>query len=267
MPYTAMHEAAKCGDISAAIVLLRGQSGNINVTDIWDNTPIHYAITNGHAKMVTWLLENGSGASNQLSTSLHCAALYGQQHLCKLFLDIGSDVNATDAFEKKTALHSAFIMGYHREEKSWTADLAEMLIVHGADINSRTVHGDTPLHTAVHYDHRAGALLLVEHGADIHAVNSRKESPFQIAMRQNPALARRMENATRRRQKAHLIALALLLKPLNCPVLVVWEIYLATHGRGKYRLERFPGWKLLADIKKLCSADLYTVVHIVCLAG
>lgn len=256
MPYTTLHEAAKCGDIVAASTLLGRSSCNIDVTDSCDKTPMYYAISNGREEMVKWLLENGSTISNLYSTPLHCAAFYGHQNLCKLFLDNGYNVDATD-FEKKTALHRAFVLGYHAEMKRQTCDLAKILVDHGADINARSRHGDTALHIATYHDHRGGAQFLVECGADIHVINSYNESPFQIAMRQNPALAVRLDNAAKQWQRASLMTLALLLKPLDLPVLVLWTIYNAKKSNAnKYGPKRFTAWALLKKLKQIGVSDV-----------
>ena len=57
-----------------------------------------------------------------------------------------------------------------------------LLLQRGAEINSRTRSGTTPLHTAVLYGHVDVAEYLVEKGADINAKDKYGETPMTIAL-------------------------------------------------------------------------------------
>ncbi len=55
---------------------------------------------------------------------------------------------------------------------------AQILIDHGADVNHRSYHGETPLHIAVFAGRRAVVKLLLEHGADVNAQDNFNRTPL-----------------------------------------------------------------------------------------
>ena len=66
----------------------------------------------------------------------------------------------------------------------WNAlGVATNLVVHGAELNARTVHRWTPLHYATRWDSRSVAKLLIGRGADINAKSRKGWTPLDIAMR------------------------------------------------------------------------------------
>ncbi|MCH9021903.1 MAG: ankyrin repeat domain-containing protein [Planctomycetes bacterium] len=52
----------------------------------------------------------------------------------------------------------------------------------GADINSATKHGDTPLHLAIKYEHLDTATLLINRGANINAPGALDDSPLHASI-------------------------------------------------------------------------------------
>lgn len=89
------------------------------------------------------------------------------------------------ALEKCPALANA-------KDNQWTplhyaaegghAEVAELLITKGADVNARaTMDGRTALHWAAFYGHIAVAEVLVTRGADANAKDDEGDTPLQIA--------------------------------------------------------------------------------------
>jgi ankyrin repeat protein len=70
-------------------------------------------------------------------------------------------------------LHSAATEG-HKE-------IAELLIVEGANVNEKDKFGFTPLHDAAHEGHRKVAELLIAEGADVNLMNKDGAAPLHIA--------------------------------------------------------------------------------------
>jgi hypothetical protein len=60
------------------------------------------------------------------------------------------------------------------------ADVARLLLEHGADVNARDDLGDTPLHEAAH-GHVDVVRLLLEHGADVNARDKNGQTPLHEA--------------------------------------------------------------------------------------
>ncbi|EAY03662.1 hypothetical protein TVAG_145310 [Trichomonas vaginalis G3] len=63
-------------------------------------------------------------------------------------------------------------------------EVTEFLLSHGADVNSPDVTGWTPLHFAVKNSSNEIAQLLIWHGAKIEAKNSDFETPLHVAVRE-----------------------------------------------------------------------------------
>ncbi len=86
--------------------------------------------------------------------------------IARLFLENGSNVNATDGYFETTALH-----------KGPSIQFAKLFIEFGADVNARTRYKQTPLYGV---DTIELAKLLVENGADINARNDSGYTPLHV---------------------------------------------------------------------------------------
>ena len=60
-----------------------------------------------------------------------------------------------------------------------------LLINAGADVNSRTVHGETALARAAYFGHEKCVKALIEAGANVNARNKRKETPLICALKKS----------------------------------------------------------------------------------
>ena len=102
---------------------------DVNAKDKKGRTPLHYAATHGHKKIVELLIANGV------------------------------DVNAKDDRDA-TPLHGAASVG-HKE-------IAELLVAKGADVNAKVVSGPkqglTPLDATNETNHPKTADILRKHG-------------------------------------------------------------------------------------------------------
>lgn len=96
---------------------------------------------------------------------LGLAVFFGNTSTVEVLLQAGADVNQQSRESMKvSSLHSA--------TAARRVDLAEMLLVRGANPNSRAEGGVTPLHeVAVTGQLEMGALLL-KHGADVNATDN-----------------------------------------------------------------------------------------------
>lgn len=92
--------------------------------------------------------------------------------LRKLLLSDPELVNVHDK-DGYTPLHRACYSKHH--------DAAELLIEHGADLESRTVEGWTPLHSAARWNSCVCMRLLIRHGVNINATTHGDLTPLMIA--------------------------------------------------------------------------------------
>ena len=69
----------------------------------------------------------------------------------------------------------------HEAAEEGSLRRAERLLAKGADVNARSVHGETALHRAVLACERKIVRLLLDHGAEGNAPNSKGETPLHYA--------------------------------------------------------------------------------------
>ncbi len=122
---TTIHSAASIG-VLAKVKSFIDQGADINAKDMSDETPLHYAVRQGH------------------------------KDIAELLVTKGADVNAKNK-GGHTPLHFAAFKGH--------SDLAELLIANGADVNVKNKAGLTPLRWAKAAGHNQVVELLRKHGA------------------------------------------------------------------------------------------------------
>jgi ankyrin repeat protein len=141
--------------------------------DIFEATSV------GHNKTVKKLLVENPELLNTFSidgfTLLGLASYFGHFHLVKFLLEKGSDPNTPSNNQFRVApLHSACSISNY--------EIAELLIINGANVNARQLHDYTPLHSAAHNDKIELARLLINNGADVNAKTYDRKTPLSIAL-------------------------------------------------------------------------------------
>ncbi|XP_072210671.1 uncharacterized protein [Excalfactoria chinensis] len=168
-----LHRGAAAGDLAQ---VRRGlKKDDIDERDKAQRTPLHLACANGHADVVTFLVENkcklnllDSDSRSPLMKAVQC-----QQEKCvSILLEHGADPNLADA-GGNTALHLAALAP--------NAFLAGMLIEHNARINAQNKDGCTPLTLAISEHHEEMVELLLKKGADVHARDLCERTPLMTA--------------------------------------------------------------------------------------
>jgi ankyrin repeat protein len=82
--------AVTSGDIKKVVELL-SSGADVNVSDTYNRTPLHFAALNGDAELASLLLKHGANVNAQHDTGLtplHYAAWYGYTEVAKLLLDL-----------------------------------------------------------------------------------------------------------------------------------------------------------------------------------
>jgi hypothetical protein len=80
----------------------------------------------------------------------------------------------------------------HRAVLTEDADVVTLLLEHGADVNAKDKYGGTPLHLAAAKGHADIARLLLEHGADPSIKDNEGSTPLDIARRKGYAVVARV---------------------------------------------------------------------------
>ncbi len=130
---TALHWAAKRGDVELAQMLLYAGANVKATTRLGAYTPLILASQVGKPTMIDLLLKSGAdakAATTNGTTPLMLAATAGSAEAVKLLLDKGADPNAKENARGETAL--MFAANYNR------VDAMKALLAAGANINLTT---------------------------------------------------------------------------------------------------------------------------------
>eukprot|EP01126_Amoeba_proteus_P047286 TRINITY_DN5388_c0_g1_i10.p1 TRINITY_DN5388_c0_g1~~TRINITY_DN5388_c0_g1_i10.p1 ORF type:complete len:640 (-),score=125.86 TRINITY_DN5388_c0_g1_i10:55-1974(-) len=142
------------------ITFLLKHGANPNAVDSLGNTPLHLASSMGQIATVLLLLKNGANVmlhNNELQTPLHLAMMKRQWGVAYHLLNAGSDFEAANEEGWKPVHIVASIQN--------SGKLMRAFIRRGADLNSQSIDGETPLDIALKYKNLETANLLQKHGA------------------------------------------------------------------------------------------------------
>jgi ankyrin repeat protein len=140
------------------------------------STPLIEAIALGLDEIVNQLILRGADVNRAAkggATPLMVASFYCSGELVRALLESGASLAATDK-SGTSALHRT-------AQNCEQGKIVGLLLRAGADPNSRTKLGETPLHTAAFYGNEAAVRLLVAHGADVTAKDAKGQSALSIA--------------------------------------------------------------------------------------
>lgn len=108
-------------------------------------------------------------------TPLGLASYFNQQDMVELLLLKGAKVNQVSRNDIRMApLHGAVSSGL--------VAIAQILLEHGANVNTRQGAGYTPLHQAAYNGHAEMVELLLRHGADLEAHLPNGKTPLNLAL-------------------------------------------------------------------------------------
>ncbi|GEM_PF-2347773 len=162
--------STEASDISISPEVIRAQERKRKVDDLL--AAIHAKDTG----MVAGMLEEEPFLANETHDGkpiFHHAVYTRNEPIIRTLLENGALVNGKDD-RGSTPLCSVIFGGFDKSSHGETAMLVRLLLEHGADPNIvDDISGFSPLHHTVQNDNRRAAELLIEHGADINS-NVRK---------------------------------------------------------------------------------------------
>lgn len=210
---TALHYCAESGydDLCEELIVL-GANICASGDKLYSRTPLHLASVNGHVSTVR-VIASRKGEVDALcglldKSPLHLACECGYQHVAKVLLQFGADINLIGLHTngasplhlacmnhhietadflvrngasinqqgkftcRGTPLHIACVMGFR--------DVVELLISHGAILDQRDKLGFTPLHTACEAGEYDIASFLISLDASLEFKTNFGKSPLQL---------------------------------------------------------------------------------------
>jgi ankyrin repeat protein/beta-lactamase regulating signal transducer with metallopeptidase domain len=132
--------------------VLVAHGADVNFTPKGDWPPLFYVLSSNDQDLIDLLLSKGVRAP-----ALHLAAFKGDLTQVRSICAEGTDINARDDVLNWTPLHWAVSGGQK--------DIAEFLILKGAEVNARGKDDYTPLLQAAYVGSKESVELLLSHGA------------------------------------------------------------------------------------------------------
>ena len=152
---TALHFAALKGKLPIVRALLH-DGAEVNVSNLQNETPLALAVKESNVSIIKLLLEHGASATT-VTNYLHLIEEnIGGKDIVRRLIENGANISAQDC-KKNTVLHLALL-------KRWP-DLARYVIEKGIDINLRNVYDDNPLSIAYRNGYKDIAIKLLNQGA------------------------------------------------------------------------------------------------------
>lgn len=140
-----------------AIELLIKHNSNVTSTDKKGFNSLHLSIKSRSIKIVKLILSvttNINAKTYDGETALHIAVNLQLSDICLLLLKEGANPNIQDTDNEFTSLHYA--VGWDK------SDIIEYLLNYGADINIQDIYGNVPLFYAIKEDHMASFKILTK---------------------------------------------------------------------------------------------------------
>ena len=191
--WTPLHVASSKGRLEIVRVLLE-YGANVNHPDSDGRSPLHIASRCPYDDLVRLLLDHGanpSASDHRNETALHHASFTGGPRVVRLLLDRGLDANARNRQSMSGWLgwDLSHIGGSSIYARGWTplhyaasfgpVEIVQMLLDHGADVNTPDECHWTALHLAAIEGELQVVDTLLQRGANPYARNMKGHTPFE----------------------------------------------------------------------------------------
>ena len=201
---TPLHLAAKHGHFDVCQTLIEKNHSLVHSTSTLGFTPLHEAAVGGHTEIIELLIENEADIETTDivgATPLLNSVFKDQEKAFRALLKAGANINAVEEnlnnilhaaastqskmsfmFNNKNVLekikplilktNKAECTPLHKAAQSGNAEVAELLLKHGAAVEARDKNGFTPLHTAASFNQTKVVDVLLRSGANKEARDS-----------------------------------------------------------------------------------------------
>ena len=171
---TPLQIACESGRLEIAQALIDA-GADLNKVSIKGDTLLHLACRKGHPKVVQALIGAGADlniANNEGKTPLHIACEYGYLDVVKALINKSAELNKTDHDSK---------MDYSSDSDG----INELMAIDIINAGELIRYGETPLHIACKKNYLEVAQALIIAGAELNIVNNEGETPLEIAKKNN----------------------------------------------------------------------------------
>ncbi|KAL8579599.1 hypothetical protein ACOMHN_025552 [Nucella lapillus] len=150
----------------------------INVSDQYDNTPLHIASQKGYLDILKVLLRheaNTTCKNEEEQTPIHLAAKFGRTNIVREFVKRDKSTLNDEDEDSNTALHLAAEYGHNK--------VADILLELGADVSARNYNQWTPLDLAASKGWTKTCSVLLNNDAHVDPTDKNKTTPLHLASR------------------------------------------------------------------------------------
>ena len=178
--------AALCGFQDVVEDLVAKYPQHVNTRGGNYGTPLVAALAGRHFPTARHLLHNGAhvdARGNAKRTLLYRAVWYGDLETVRLLLHYKADPNAR-TLNNYTAMHNLPLgsqsLDVFNHSPQMLADIARLLLEHGADLHAQANDGETPLHAAAKWGQVKVLRVLLECGANAGVEDNQGATPLHI---------------------------------------------------------------------------------------
>ena len=185
-----IHNAITQNNLARIKELVRDDSKNVNINSSIGWTPMLCALFYQRVEIVEYLLSKNADLNSSSGSELTYAVERRGKDMVEKLLAAGANVNLANPRRLNySPLHTANLYGHE--------DIAELLIVNGANTEAKQTGGATPLHLAAYKNNPTMIAVLLKHKANVNATNDKKSTPLHAAARQgkNPAAVKLLVEA------------------------------------------------------------------------
>ena len=179
----AIEQAIRAQSMSRLVEAVARHPERVNWRDAKNSmTPLHWAVMGNQTNMAEYLLDHGAdvNAGDRYGmTPLHKAAAFDGKDMAAILLAHDANLNAMGA--KYGVIQ---VMPLHLAAEAGFANVIQVLLDNGADINTRTGGQNhvTPLHMATAKGRSDVVKMLLQAGAEVNARDIKEQTPLHWAL-------------------------------------------------------------------------------------
>lgn len=154
--------------------------------NVYHLRPLHIAVCNRNARLIPYFACHGDVDARAVGgfTALHMASADLSQETIGTLLDCGADVNLATLRDRKSPLHLAVGRSSLKGSVVLQAgqECVELLLRHRANVHLRDSDGQEAMHLACQGGREDLVNLLLSYGADVNSLTTQGESPLFLLL-------------------------------------------------------------------------------------